>query len=74
MNIGSFVWAGVLIASLVLAGCQEERASSEGAGDAPIRVGAAAPDFALPAAGGGRVSLSEHRGEAVLLYFSMGPG
>lgn len=38
-------------------------------------VGKPAPDFALPAAGGEDVSLSDYRGKkAVLLYFSMGPG
>lgn len=38
-------------------------------------VGKPAPDFSLPAAGGGEVSLGDYRGKkAVLLYFSMGPG
>lgn len=38
-------------------------------------VGKPAPDFSLPAAGGGKVSLGDYRGKkAVLLYFSMGPG
>ena len=32
-------------------------------------VGDLAPDFALPAAAGGNVRLSEHRGEVVLLTF-----
>jgi peroxiredoxin len=41
---------------------------------APMAAGAAAvgemaPDFALPAASGGNVRLSEHRGEVVLLAF-----
>jgi peroxiredoxin len=39
----------------------------KGAGAATI--GDMAPDFALPAAAGGNVRLSEHRGEVVLLTF-----
>jgi hypothetical protein len=39
------------------------------------RVGTRAPDFNLPDAQGGRVSLASFRGDrAALLYFSMGPG
>jgi len=41
----------------------------------PITVGDVAPDFTLPAVGGGSVSLKDYRGQKpVLLYFSMGPG
>ncbi len=36
---------------------------------APLNVGDAAPDFALPAAGGGRGQLTALRGKQVLLYF-----
>lgn len=36
---------------------------------AAAAVGEMAPDFALPAASGGNVRLSEHRGEVVLLTF-----
>ena len=36
---------------------------------AAAAVGGMAPDFALPAASGGNVRLSEHRGEVVLLTF-----
>ena len=39
-----------------------------------LNEGQAAPDFSLPAAGGGTVSLDDFRGEKVLLYFSMGSG
>lgn len=35
-------------------------------------IGATAPDFTLPAAGGGEVSLSDYRGRSVLLYFQEG--
>jgi peroxiredoxin Q/BCP len=35
-------------------------------------IGAAAPDFTLPAAGGGDISLSDYRGRSVLLYFQEG--
>ncbi len=39
--------------------------------DAPTRlaVGDQAPDFTLPTAGGGSFTLSEHRGEHVIVYF-----
>lgn len=36
---------------------------------ATMPIGTAAPDFALPAASGGNVRLSEHRGEVVLITF-----
>lgn len=43
--------------------------------DQPIALGAIAPDFTLPSAGGVDVSLSDFAGKKpVLLYFSMGPG
>ncbi len=63
---------GVLFLPLILlvaAACQADRG--------PLRVGegATAPNFTLPSAHGGRVSLGDFRGErAALLYFSMGPG
>lgn len=34
-----------------------------------LKIGDTAPDFTLPANGGGMLSLSEHRGEKVVLYF-----
>ena len=34
-----------------------------------MQVGEKAPDFTLPAAGGGKVTLSERRGKKVVLYF-----
>jgi peroxiredoxin Q/BCP len=42
------------------------------AGEAPVRgpkVGAKAPDFALPAVGGGTVQLSKLKGKNVVVYF-----
>lgn len=44
-------------------------------GEESLAVGDRAPAFSLPSADGETVSLSEFRGkQAVLLYFSMGPG
>jgi peroxiredoxin Q/BCP len=34
-----------------------------------LEIGRLAPDFTLPKAGGGELSLSEYRGEKVVLYF-----
>jgi len=34
-----------------------------------LKIGDLAPDFTLPKAGGGELSLSEYRGEKVVLYF-----
>ncbi|MFV0458112.1 MAG: thioredoxin-dependent thiol peroxidase [Actinomycetales bacterium] len=42
-----------------------------------LTVGQPAPDFSLPTAGGGTFTLSEHRGEHVIVYFypaAMTPG
>lgn len=44
---------------------------------ARLAVGDAAPEFTLPTAGGGTFTLSEHRGEHVIVYFypaAMTPG
>lgn len=56
-------WIGPLILLLTLL------AAPEGALRADVQPGNAAPDFALPAASGGNVRLSEYRGEVVLLAF-----
>lgn len=72
MRLRSLLRIGVLVV-VVLTGCGESRPAEDG-GSGPVKVGATAPDFSLPAASGGEVSLSDYRGSAVLLYFSMGPG
>ena len=60
---------------VVLAVACTDRTGPRTSAEGNVRVGEAAPGFALPRAGGGPVSLSDYRGErAVLLYFSMGPG
>lgn len=60
--------AGVLM--VVTSACaQQQQDASEG-----VRVGEPAPPFELPSASGGRVSLSDFKGQDVLLYYSMGPG
>src|SRR3954447_7941205 len=53
---------GRACAPLLLLGLQALSAGAAGVGDL-------APDFTLPAAAGGNVRLSEHRGEVVLLTF-----
>jgi hypothetical protein len=50
-------------------------ACAETHGPPKLREGLPAPDFSLPSANSGEVSLRDFRGErAALLYFSMGPG
>ena len=66
------LFAGLTLA-VVLVGCQRGSPARDGGGG-PIKVGDIAPNFSLPAAGGGEVSLADYRGSSVLLYFSMGPG
>lgn len=43
-------------------------------GGSGIEVGAEAPDFTLPDAAGGDVSLADYSGQPVLLYFHMAGG
>ncbi len=58
---------------LLLASCTE--GGDPSTKQRPLRLGSPAPDFELPEARGGTVSLASFRGErAALLYFSMGPG
>jgi hypothetical protein len=64
----------ILVVALGLVACGPRTAGPE-AGSSALREGDSAPDFELPAAGGGSVSLVDLRKRAsVLLYFSMGPG
>jgi cytochrome oxidase Cu insertion factor (SCO1/SenC/PrrC family) len=72
MRLTSFLWTGLMVA-VFAAGCEQGGRTGDGGGG-PIRVGATAPDFSLPAASGGEISLSDYRDSPVLLYFSMGPG
>lgn len=62
-----------LMLAVILVGCEQGTPAGDGDGG-PIEVGDVAPNFSLPAADGGKVSLSDYRGSPVLLYFSMGPG
>ena len=54
---------------LLLSAC-----GGSGGGQGPVEVGAEAPDFTLPNATGGEVSLSDYEGQPVLLYFHMAVG
>jgi hypothetical protein len=73
---GMAVLAPLFALAMLGVACGSGKQSGTGAGGAnAIRVGSVAPEFTLPSAKGGTVSLGEFRGrEAVLLYFSMGPG
>lgn len=58
------------IASLALAAaCTDAARTPE-----QTREGSTAPAFSLASADGEQVSLDDHAGRSVLLYFSMGPG
>jgi hypothetical protein len=67
--------AAALFLITALSACQEGGERAETPSAPLLEVGDPAPEFALPDARQGKVSLSEYRGKkAVLLYFSMGPG
>ncbi len=72
MRLKSLLRIAVLVV-VVSAGCGDTRPGGHGA-SGPVKVGENAPAFSVPAASGGKVSLSDYRGSPVLLYFSMGPG
>jgi hypothetical protein len=73
MRSRSLLWA-VMTLVVFLPGCEQGDRPVDDGGGGPVAIGATAPDFSLPAASGGEVSLSDYRGSSVLLYFSMGPG
>lgn len=69
-----FVSVGLLV--IVSVACASQ--SPNGGGDeaaSSLTVGDPAPDFDLPTAAGGHVSIEDYRSkQPMLLYFSMGPG
>lgn len=68
--------SGAAIVLLLGSACRSGTSSQgQTGGTGKVRVGALAPDFSLPAAHGGTISLAGFQGrKPVLLYFSMGPG
>lgn len=69
-------WIGLLVVlgTTALALTLWLRGGGEDRTDVTLSEGQAAPDFSLPAAGGGMVSMSDFGGKPILLYFSMGHG
>jgi len=68
-------WFGVtMVAILALVGSACSRSQSTPPSRGPVAVGARAPQFTLPSAAGGDMSMAGFSGKPVLLYFSMGPG
>jgi hypothetical protein len=78
MNAKYGIVLGLLVVGLPLSACgdtQSNLPNRTDAGSDPLTVGDTAPDFTLPEAAGGELSLStllEQR--AVLLYFNMAYG
>lgn len=68
--------AAVAVVMLLGSACSRgESSGGESTSRAAVETGSLAPNFTLPSAQGGVVSLDGFRGKkAVLLYFSMGPG
>jgi hypothetical protein len=65
--------AGLSTLLLLSAAC--DGASDSGDGERFLSEGDRAPNFTLPSASGGDVSLADYQDHRpVLLYFSMGPG
>ncbi len=67
-------YAVTMAAALALIGAACSQGQSAPSARGPVAVGARAPQFTLPSAAGGDVSLAGFSGKPVLLYFSMGPG
>lgn len=67
-------FAAIVAIALALVGSACSRNESAPRAGGPVRVGARAPEFTLPSAAGGEVSLGAFAGKPVVLYFSMGPG
>ena len=59
----------VLSLALLGAGATATAVAAAGSLSGPRLIGQSAPDFALPAAVGGNVRLSEYRGQAVIISF-----
>lgn len=62
---------------VLVAACTTTDDTADTAGNdttSDITVGASAPNFTLPDAAGGDVSLTDYRGQPVLLYFHMAVG
>jgi cytochrome oxidase Cu insertion factor (SCO1/SenC/PrrC family) len=64
------------IVGLLAGGCTAapQNAQPSGSSVPVVQPGQMAPEFTLPQANGDPVTLSDLRGNPVLLYFSMGPG
>ena len=58
----------ILIAGILLSACDSNSSTNQ------IRVGNPAPDFTLNNSGGSPVSLSDYKGQPVLLFFHMAEG
>lgn len=68
------LFSAALSLTALLAACNRPDSNQPVAIGEELRVGQPAPEFTLPSAAGGSVSLSDFTGRPVLLYFSMGPG
>jgi hypothetical protein len=67
MRRWSIFTAAAVLAAIAFTACG-------GDDETGLAVGDDAPDFSLPAAGGGQISLEDFRDQPVLLYFHMADG